>query len=117
MRSVEFGTRRISTISTVTFQPSSLPLSSPPRSTPSTASGWRPVSSESCRTASRTASPAFALLLRSALLCPPLAPLPAGLQPAQQHLDALVHLVVTDLAGVVRHLELGELAHDALLVV
>src|SRR4051812_46809293 len=43
--------------------------------------------------------------------------LPADLEPRQRVLDVRVEAGLVDLAGLVRQLELGELAHDAGLVV
>src|SRR4051812_23384321 len=113
MRSVEFGTRWSSSISIVTFHPLSLP--SPLRSTPSTASGWRPVISASCCRAFLTTS--IGLVEPLAMLCPPLLTESSLLEPREEDVDALRELLVVDLTGLVGHLERHELAHDALLVV
>src|SRR3954451_9797807 len=112
MRSGEFGTRWSSRISIVTFHPLSSP--SPLRSTPSTASGWRPVSSASCWRAFLTTSIGFVGLL--AMLCPPLLTEPSLLESREEDVDALLELLVVDLAGLMGHLHGHELAHDVLLV-
>src|SRR3954466_9024197 len=93
------------------------PLPSPPwsspsplRSTPSTASGWRPVSSASCCRAFLTTS--IGLVDPLAMLCPPLLTEPPLLEPREQDVHALRELRVVDLTGLVCHLERHELAHD-----
>src|SRR3954453_15073192 len=93
------------------------PLSSPSplRSTPSTASGWRPVSSASCCRAFLTTSIGLGGPLT--MLCPPLLTEPSLLEPREEDVDAPRGPGASRPPGLVGPFKRHELAHDPLLVV